>query len=731
MSMTLKKGKGAFKPKFTARKPAAPASTQSSARPSVERQSQTPAPTAQPPEPIVIPDQHGDTDLPNETSIDQSTPQSSTPPTTTQQILQNEAVRITNSTENILKRKSLPDGAPDLAQKRARIDEESSSDVGMFENEGDRARGTAQPQPQPAPAHIQILQTETPVALPPAISQVQVLVASTPSISPSDSNLTTTNANTTPTLPTPSHRNDSPPRDIPNHTSNASVISAATPTFQASQPAQQADTDPPHLIPQSHGTPSTNRQEVRQDNPTSVYPDPELSGIPLSRASNTQTHTIVSSAALNPDGTTAGVPVPAVTLNPDGTYTTAADVPATGFYPDGTPRIIVQQTTKPKKKPTARRRRLVQTRQEGDDVRPTIEMQINRPRRRKAGEKGERRSRKKKEAEKQKKKKRSDTPDGAEDEIIDRTAMTMGDLCKDLKIGEKSSRHDELKAKKMEEKQKAKEARRAKKLAEAGIEAEGTPVDGAAAAPAPQPEQEQEPEPEVEQGFNPTMVVINGQINLNYRSLEVARNKGTAIAANVVVENEFSKLVTSGSLMKRELPTVWDSADTALFYKGLSMFGTDFGMMAKLFPSRNRRQIKLKYAIEERDNAKKLDRLLNAPKVPIDLELFNEHHKDELVDVAEIEDEMREFEENELRVEEERRLAREEADRQKRAEIQSRGAAARRMLESMDDEGSGKENEQDRRKRSVSSKKKGNGKGKAKATRNTRDRPAEEVEDYY
>ncbi len=45
----------------------------------------------------------------------------------------------------------------------------------------------------------------------------------------------------------------------------------------------------------------------------------------------------------------------------------------------------------------------------------------------------------------------------------------------------------------------------------------------------------------------------------------------------------------------------WSQDDTALFYRGLAAFGTDFTLIAQLFPSRDRRNIKNKFTREERE----------------------------------------------------------------------------------------------------------------------------------
>ncbi|KAM5548779.1 hypothetical protein ABKV19_000272 [Rosa sericea] len=56
------------------------------------------------------------------------------------------------------------------------------------------------------------------------------------------------------------------------------------------------------------------------------------------------------------------------------------------------------------------------------------------------------------------------------------------------------------------------------------------------------------------------------------------------------------------SFMNKERPSKWFEQDTELFYEGIEQFGSDFGMIAQLFPGRTRNQIKLKFKKEDRQN---------------------------------------------------------------------------------------------------------------------------------
>ncbi|XP_073048806.1 uncharacterized protein [Primulina eburnea] len=67
--------------------------------------------------------------------------------------------------------------------------------------------------------------------------------------------------------------------------------------------------------------------------------------------------------------------------------------------------------------------------------------------------------------------------------------------------------------------------------------------------------------------------------------------------------------------MDRTPITRWSKQDTELFYQGVRQFGTDLSLIQQLFPGRTRRQVKLKYKKEERQQPLRLrDALTNRAK---------------------------------------------------------------------------------------------------------------------
>lgn len=68
--------------------------------------------------------------------------------------------------------------------------------------------------------------------------------------------------------------------------------------------------------------------------------------------------------------------------------------------------------------------------------------------------------------------------------------------------------------------------------------------------------------------------------------------------------------VTSHSFKSRGFSQKWKEKDTRLFFKALSLFGTDFSMIALLFKGRDRSQLINKYHKEERDSPAKVEQAL-------------------------------------------------------------------------------------------------------------------------
>lgn len=338
--------------------------------------------------------------------------------------------------------------------------------------------------------------------------------------------------------------------------------------------------------------------------------------------------------------------IPVVPLNPDGT--------------SGTP-ITVQP---PRTKPRARKRKLDDA---NIDIRPSIEVQVHAtkaPRTsapRKPRKPREPRAATSSTPKPRARKKRAETPEDAEDQEIDHSTIKMADLCKDLKIGKKFSKHDEIKQRDIDRKAKAK------------LRRENPDLVGASDDERPTATTRSETEvPLQTTSVGPRMRLVDGQIVIDESSLNLDRHKLAAANAGVmeiIEENEFTRITTSGTFMKREKNIFWDLEAEEKFYVGLRMFGTDFEMISKMFPDRNRRQIKLKFNKEERLYPSKINSALLGEKVPINFDEYKSHTGLEYEDVAVINAEREEIEAEqnaeEARVEAE--LA--EATRQKKAAI--------------------------------------------------------------
>ncbi|KPM43468.1 hypothetical protein AK830_g3066 [Neonectria ditissima] len=240
---------------------------------------------------------------------------------------------------------------------------------------------------------------------------------------------------------------------------------------------------------------------------------------------------------------------------------------------------------------------------------------------------------------------RSLTPEDSENQIVDLQQLKMSDLTKDLHIGKKFSRHDELRERE----------RRARLKSKIGIEADGEREDSAT------PER---PEPSANTDGPPTSSapapasgpqfrIVDGQIVVDQSSLAVDRHARAAAAlgdVETVEENDFTRLITSNSFMttsKLKGPNIWSDPETELFYRGLRMFGTDFEMISKMFPGKQRRNIKLKFNREERHCPRLVDAALIGEKtIKINIDEYKAFTGSEFEPVESIEAEQRKRQED-------------------------------------------------------------------------------------
>lgn len=98
----------------------------------------------------------------------------------------------------------------------------------------------------------------------------------------------------------------------------------------------------------------------------------------------------------------------------------------------------------------------------------------------------------------------------------------------------------------------------------------------------------------------PRLKLVDGKVVLD-ESRPTTHTREDLTAGMQVVQEDPNRYFTSATYSKRSAGSNrWSMKETDLFYEALSMCGTDFSMVATLFPHRNRNQIKGKFKIEER-----------------------------------------------------------------------------------------------------------------------------------
>jgi transcription factor TFIIIB component B'' len=223
----------------------------------------------------------------------------------------------------------------------------------------------------------------------------------------------------------------------------------------------------------------------------------------------------------------------------------------------------------------------------------------------------------------------------------------MSELTKDIKVGRKSETEKrmqenwgEIKERRIRDVEKRREAARGKKNAANG--------------------EEREPE----EAAVPKQIIVNGVIVVANESREVAFGAGLEQAAreqaDVAIEDDrIYKYVNQATLGKnagRDKRGKWDEDTTNLFYQGLRMFGTDFSMIANLFPeSVDRGVIKRKYLAELQIDPGRVDKCVTA-KETVSLDEYAALTNMEFEDPDKLMKELEE-EEKRLRAEDEKRRA--------------------------------------------------------------------------
>ncbi|XP_047996491.1 transcription factor TFIIIB component B'' [Leguminivora glycinivorella] len=148
---------------------------------------------------------------------------------------------------------------------------------------------------------------------------------------------------------------------------------------------------------------------------------------------------------------------------------------------------------------------------------------------------------------------------------------------------------DELKAK--EANQKDEEERKKVPVEEEADDPDDPPADAA-------------PVPQIKLG-------PNGEIMLDEQSLVIKQtDSNRKLSSSIVREGAWGG---GGGRYSRTARTAdWSEAETVRFYRALAAVGTDFTLMAPLFPDRNRRDLKIKFKKEERLNGAQVDKALRS-----------------------------------------------------------------------------------------------------------------------
>jgi hypothetical protein len=102
----------------------------------------------------------------------------------------------------------------------------------------------------------------------------------------------------------------------------------------------------------------------------------------------------------------------------------------------------------------------------------------------------------------------------------------------------------------------------------------------------------------------------DGSIVINEESLVIHRDNIEPVYDTTIVEGEQNDNLTYNSYRKFHHTKKWSEKETAKFYKALSMIGTDFTMIQRLFSNRNRDEIKRKFKREEKLNQALIDKIL-------------------------------------------------------------------------------------------------------------------------
>ncbi|ABN68527.2 predicted protein [Scheffersomyces stipitis CBS 6054] len=219
---------------------------------------------------------------------------------------------------------------------------------------------------------------------------------------------------------------------------------------------------------------------------------------------------------------------------------------------------------------------------------------------------------------------------------IEVDTMTMRDLCKpSLPIGKTSSNFTSVQLAEVALKKKRDDRRRYRDLArierkpveeiEAREEERGKNLnesDKNSNAKVAKSILDGDDEPSQPSGGLQLNLDAEGRISLDTDSTVVSRHlKADNSGLKVEIANEFESPIISSTYSKRRHTDRWTNDEMIQFYQALSTFGTDFSLIAQLFPYRSRKQIKMKFNLEEKKFPEVVEMALKR-KLPANFEAY-------------------------------------------------------------------------------------------------------------
>jgi len=98
----------------------------------------------------------------------------------------------------------------------------------------------------------------------------------------------------------------------------------------------------------------------------------------------------------------------------------------------------------------------------------------------------------------------------------------------------------------------------------------------------------------------PKIIIKDGKVQIDNSHIQNQDIEKPCL--EIVLEKK--KITTSNSFKNINHSEKWTEEETKKFYRAIELFGTDFSLITKLFPTRNRNQIKNKFLKEEKVSKK-------------------------------------------------------------------------------------------------------------------------------